>query len=148
MHTRPLFSGRILIWARQSSGWSPCAHSRFSSALCFTPAVSMSGPFPQCIPSPVLLSAHTFFCLCLCLYFCFENKFIYTIFIDSTYMHYNWFFFLFMAYFNLYWQSLGSSMTLQMAQFYSFLWLGNIAAVKLKDAYSLEGKLWPTWIAY
>ena len=23
-----------------------------------------------------------------------------------------------------------------------------IAAVKLKDAYSLEGKLWPTWIAY
>ena len=23
-----------------------------------------------------------------------------------------------------------------------------IAAMKLKDAYSLEGKLWPTWIAY
>ena len=23
-----------------------------------------------------------------------------------------------------------------------------IAALKLKDAYSLEGKLWPTWIAY
>ena len=23
-----------------------------------------------------------------------------------------------------------------------------IAVVKLKDAYSLEGKLWPTWIAY
>ena len=22
------------------------------------------------------------------------------------------------------------------------------AAIKLKDAYSLEGKLWPTWIAY
>ena len=22
------------------------------------------------------------------------------------------------------------------------------AAMKLKDAYSLEGKLWPTWIAY
>ena len=63
-------------------------------------------------------------------------------------MRYNWFFFLFMAYFSLYWQSLGSSMTLQMAQFYSFLWLGNIAAMKLKDAYSLEGKLRPTWIAY
>ena len=23
-----------------------------------------------------------------------------------------------------------------------------IAAMKLKDAYSLEGKLWPTWMAY
>ena len=23
-----------------------------------------------------------------------------------------------------------------------------IAAMKLKDAYSLQGKLWPTWIAY
>ena len=23
-----------------------------------------------------------------------------------------------------------------------------IAALKLKDTYSLEGKLWPTWIAY
>ena len=23
-----------------------------------------------------------------------------------------------------------------------------ISAMKLKDAYSLEGKLWPTWIAY
>ena len=23
-----------------------------------------------------------------------------------------------------------------------------IAAMKLKDAYSLEGKLWPTWTAY
>ena len=23
-----------------------------------------------------------------------------------------------------------------------------IAAMKLKDAYSLEGKVWPTWIAY
>ena len=23
-----------------------------------------------------------------------------------------------------------------------------IAAINLKDAYSLEGKLWPTWIAY
>ena len=23
-----------------------------------------------------------------------------------------------------------------------------IAVMKLKDAYSLEGKLWPTWVAY
>ena len=35
-----------------------------------------------------------------------------------------------------------------------FMFLGSkslqmvIAAMKLKDAYSLEGKLWPTWIAY
>ena len=27
------------------------------------------------------------------------------------------------------------------------LWMVT-AAMKLKDAYSLEGKLWPTWIAY
>ena len=33
---------------------------------------------------------------------------------------------------------LGGSKSLQMV----------IAAMKLKDAYSLEGKLWPTWIAY
>jgi len=25
-----------------------------------------------------------------------------------------------------------------------FIFLGSIAAMKLKDAYSLEGKLWPT----
>ena len=32
-----------------------------------------------------------------------------------------------------------------------FIWGGSkimIAAMKLKDAYSLEVKLWPTWIAY
>ena len=34
-----------------------------------------------------------------------------------------------------------------------FFWAPNslqmvIAAMKLKDAYSLEGKLWPTWAAY
>ena len=31
-----------------------------------------------------------------------------------------------------------------------FIFLGSkiIAAMKLKDAYSLEEKLWPTWIAY
>ena len=33
-----------------------------------------------------------------------------------------------------------------------FIFLGSkitvIAAMKLKDSYSLEGKLWPTWIAY
>ena len=33
---------------------------------------------------------------------------------------------------------LGCSKSLQMV----------IAAMKLKDIYSLEGKLWPTWIAY
>ena len=48
--------------------------------------------------SPILLihsTAHSplpplmihIFVLCLCLYFCFANKFIYTIFLDSAYMH-------------------------------------------------------------
>ena len=29
-----------------------------------------------------------------------------------------------------------------------FIWQMVIAAMKLKDAFSLEGKLWPTYIAY
>ena len=31
---------------------------------------------------------------------------------------------------------------------YVYIYVHIYAAMKLKDAYSLDGKLWPTWIAY
>ena len=52
------------------------------------------------------------------------------------------------------WEALRSQKTLFMAS-YSYLFFGVpkslqmvIAAMKLKDAYSLEGKLWPTYTTY
>ena len=61
---------------------SPC--SRFSLVTYFTHSlVSLSIPISQFIP-PFPLGVYTFFSLCLCLYFCFANKIIYTIFLDST----------------------------------------------------------------
>ena len=51
----------------------PCA--RLSLAICFTHGQSQ---FPS---PPHICSLH------LCLYFCFANKFIYTLFLDSTYTH-------------------------------------------------------------
>ena len=39
------------------------------------------------LPPPAsTLGVHTFI-LCACVYFCFANRFIYTIFLDPTYMH-------------------------------------------------------------
>ena len=43
-------------------------------------------PVSQSIPSP--LAIHTFV-LCVCVYFYFANEFIYTIFLDSTYMRFH-----------------------------------------------------------
>ena len=60
----------------------------------------------------------------LFLYFCFANKIIYTIFLDSTYMHkiiYNICFSLSDLLHSLHW-SLGPSTALQMAQFQSFFY--------------------------
>ena len=58
--------------------------------------------------------------LCLCLYFCFANKIIYTIFLDSMYVHwYKIFIFLFLT--SLCMTDSGLvHLYLQMTQFYSF----------------------------
>ena len=63
----------------------------------------------------------------ICEYFCSVNKFIYTIFLDSTYkQHHMMFVFLWL---HLRWSSRGPSMLLPMALFHSSLWpLLNIAA--------------------
>ena len=50
-----------------------------------------------------------------------------------------------------YWEIDGE--TVETVKNFLFLWAPKslqmvTAAMKLKDAYSLEGKLWPTWIAY
>ena len=64
-------------------------------------------------------------CLGLCLYFCFANRFISTLFLDPTYMHY-YNIFLFSFWLCSVWQSLAPSASLQMTQFHSFLWLLHI----------------------
>ena len=63
---------------------------------------SASIPTSQSIPCPLTSLVSRFCSLHLCLSFCFANKFIYTIFLDSTYMHkYMIFVFLFLTYFIL-----------------------------------------------
>ena len=44
--------------------------------------------FPQFIPSPLSPVGVPMFVLYLCAYFCFDNKIIYTVFLDSTYTSY------------------------------------------------------------
>ena len=62
----------------------------------------------------------TYVCyLGLCLYFCFASRFISTLFIDPTYMHY-YKIFLFSFWLRSVWQSLAPSMSLQMTQFHFF----------------------------
>ena len=56
----------------------------------------------------------------VCNYSCFVDKFICTIFVDSTRTQYHIFVFDFL---HSFWQSLASSISLQMALFFSFLWL-------------------------
>ena len=73
----------------------PCEHpldfpelyGSFSLVICFIHTVYMSIPTSQFIqPTSISSLGVPRFILCLFLYFCFENKIIYTIFLDSTYM--------------------------------------------------------------
>ena len=83
----------------------------------------------QSAPSPDYSPWYPYICsLCLCLCFSFASKFIYTIVsgIHIRVLMYNVCFFLFLTCFTL-WQSLGPSMSLQMAQFHSFLWLSSVS---------------------
>ena len=75
-----------------------------------------SHPLPLLVP---LCSLH------VCLYFCFANKFICSIFLDSNINNIIWHFSLSDLLYCV-WQSLDPSMSLHMALFCSFLWLGNI----------------------
>ena len=56
----------------------------------------------------------------LCLYFCFASRFIYTIFLDYTYMHYYTILFFSFWLISLWSQFLGPFTSLKMAQFCSF----------------------------
>ena len=81
-------------------------------------------------PVPLFSLWYPWICsLCLCLYFCFANNFICTTFLDCTYKWYYTILYLFFSFWltHIVWQSVGSSMSLQMAQFHSFLWLSNIS---------------------
>ena len=49
--------------------------------------VYMSIPSSQFLPPPAFPLVNHIFVLCLCPYFCFANRIIYTIFLDPTYMH-------------------------------------------------------------
>ena len=66
-------------------------------------SVYVSIPVSQLIPLSPLPSWYPYTCsLCLCLYLCFVSRFIYTILLDFTYMHwYMIFVFLFLIYFTL-----------------------------------------------
>ena len=64
------------------------------------------------------------------LYICFTNRFMSIVFLDSSYKWYYIFVSLFLTYFTG-WESPGLSMSLQMVQFCSFSWLGNIHFVQV-----------------
>ena len=86
-------------------------------------SVYMSIPISQFSPLiPSLLVIITFFSIHLQIYFCFANKFICTIFIDSTYRQY-YICFSLSDLLHSEWQSLGSSMSLQMALFPFYGWV-------------------------
>ena len=90
----------------------------------------MSIPISQFIPPSSIPPWCPYICsLCLCLYFCFANKMIYTIFsrfhiyaliCDTCFSLSD------LLQLHSVWQSLGPSMSAQMTQFCAFLWLSNI----------------------
>ena len=92
--------------------------SIFKSSLinCFMhSSLYMSIPISQFILHPCHPSYSYVCSLCLCLYFCFANKFICVIFLDSTYKQYDMIcVFLFLTCFTLS-ESLGPSASLQRA---------------------------------
>ena len=97
-------SWKQLKWFRSRSVYMPISTSQF-----------IPPPFPTLYP---------YVCFpCVCLYFFFVNKFIWDIFLDSTYKCYYMIFdFLFLTYFTLY---DSRSTSLEMAQICSLIWLSN-----------------------
>ena len=97
----PFFLDFLPIWVT-TEHWVefPVLHRRFSLVIYFIhSSVYMSVPVSQLIPPPFSPSIRS---LRLRLYFCFANKFICTIFLDSTYKwYYTIFVFLFLTYFTL-----------------------------------------------
>ena len=115
-----------LLGHHQALSWAPCAVQQLP--ICATHGgvyisvlLSQFTPPSPSPPCPQIRSRR------LCLH-CLVNRFISTIFLDSTYYTcwYTIFVFLFLTYFTLYWQILGLSMCLQKTQSRSFLWLSNI----------------------
>jgi len=109
----------------------PVLPSRFSLVIYFIHnSVYTSIPISQFILPPLPFPVwYLYICsLCLCLYFCFANKFINFIFLDSTYVAilYDICFSLSKLFHSVWW-FLGPSMSLHVAQFHSFLWLSNIS---------------------
>ena len=102
----------------------PVLYSRFLLVIYFIHiSVYMSIPISQFIPPPTFPPWCPYVCsLHLCLYFCLANRFICTVFLDSTYaLIYD--FFSLSDLLHSVWQCLGPFMSLQMTQFRSFLWL-------------------------
>ena len=102
----PHFFGFPSHWShhRALSIEFPVLYSRFSVVSCFIhSSVYMSIPISQFIP-PSFPPWYPYICsLRLCFCFCFANKFICIIFLDSTYKRYYMIFiFLFLTYFTLY----------------------------------------------
>ena len=112
IHTYPVFFGfPSHLGHNRALNRVPRAISRFSLVTYFIhSSVYMSIPIFQIIPLPIN-SLH------LCLYFCFANKFVSIIFLDSTCKVISSGIFFSLPDFTL---SLGLSMSLQMAKFHSF----------------------------
>ena len=106
----------------------PVISSRFShwlsilyvlSVACVRQSQSPNSSYPFLPPS-----VHT---SVLYVYFCFANKTIYTIFLDSMYMLIHWYLFFSFWLTSSIWLSRGPSMSLQRTPFHAFLWLSNIS---------------------
>ena len=115
-------------WYHKAPSWAPCAVQQSALHMigyicqCYS-LNSFYPPFPSLCPE--VLAA------CLYLYSCPANRVINTIFLDSMYIVFS-----FSDLLHFVWQSLGSSTSLQMTQFHSFLWLSNILLAKSRTQLS------------
>ena len=76
-----------LMYVLQTDCNPPMLYSTFPLVIYFThSSVYMSIPISQFISSSFLTLYLNIYSLHLCLYFCFANRFVSTIFVDSTYM--------------------------------------------------------------
>ena len=93
----------------------PVLYSRFSLIIYFVHSSSVHMWIES--PNSALPLWYPYVCSpCLCLYFCFADRFICTVFLDSTYIYINiWYLFFFWL--HSVWQFLGPSISLQMARF-------------------------------
>ena len=108
---------------RLSESWAPCTIRQVPS-ICFTHGGIYVSPNLPFHPIPYYLPPCPYVCsLCLHLYSYPANRFICTIFLDSTYQHEYVMFLSFWL--HSVWQSLDTSTSLQRAQFCSSLWLSN-----------------------